>query len=175
MAQMSTPSILILAAAILYPVATVAMVDDKAMVLLNAKKSIRQGGQPNPKQVVQKRSGERKSGEEQIILPGQFREIDQNANRWDTLFGPRMTQLMQKKALATRRIQELKKKIANAPDVPPEERKFQLRTFEIFTKEMNDTEEMIVQAMQWLESVLKGDYKVSQIQIQICIPGRPNL
>ena len=93
-------------------------------------------------------------------VPGQFREIDQKAERWDTRFGPRMTQLMQKKALATRRIMDLTKQIAVSADVPMEERKFQIRTFEIFSSELNETEQMIVQAMQWLESVLKGDYKV---------------
>ena len=94
------------------------------------------------------------------IVPGQYREIDQKAERWDRRFGPRMTQLMQKKSMVEKRLADLSKRISNSESMSDDERKFQVLAMEMFANELNETEQVIVQAMQWLESVLKGDYKV---------------
>ncbi|ELT97777.1 hypothetical protein CAPTEDRAFT_161515 [Capitella teleta] len=70
-----------------------------------------------------------------------------------------MTQLMQKKALATKRLADTSKRMLNDISGNQDEHKFQMLSMEMFAKELNETEKMIVQAMQWLENVLKGDYK----------------
>jgi hypothetical protein len=116
---------------------------------------------PNVKPRLEKAPLIKRPPTEAPYVPGQFREIDQTAQKWDRRFGPRMTQLMQKKALATKRLADLVKRISKSDDVNMDERKFQVLSMEMFAKELNETEKMIVQAMQWLESVLKGDYKVA--------------
>ena len=78
---------------------------------------------------------------------------------WDPKFCPRVSKMLTTKGRVIKRMVKLMDQIEKDEKIPETEKKFQISSFEIFRKELVETEEMILQSINWLDRVLKGDYR----------------
>lgn len=66
--------------------------------------------------------------------------------------------LRHKKSLTIKHIEQNIKKIQRSHKKTKDSR-IQVEMFQVFMKELNETEMMVVQSLLWLDTVLRGDYK----------------
>ena len=70
-----------------------------------------------------------------------------------------LRKLLNRKAFAVGRMETSVQKIKSDTTLSSEEKQYHVQTFRIFAKELNETESGIIESLEWLDMVLKGDFK----------------
>ncbi|XP_075446743.1 transmembrane and coiled-coil domain-containing protein 3 [Ascaphus truei] len=71
----------------------------------------------------------------------------------------KLSGLLHQKSVVLNKLKNAIKAVEKDPGRSPEEKLFQVHTFEIFQKELNESENSVFQAVHGLRRVLQGDYK----------------
>ncbi|MEE6470593.1 hypothetical protein FKM82_009010 [Ascaphus truei] len=71
----------------------------------------------------------------------------------------KLSGLLHQKSVVLNKLTNAIKAVEKDPGRSPEEKLFQVHTFEIFQKELNESENSVFQAVHGLRRVLQGDYK----------------
>uniref|UniRef100_A0A8C5LY17 Transmembrane and coiled-coil domains 3 n=1 Tax=Leptobrachium leishanense TaxID=445787 RepID=A0A8C5LY17_9ANUR len=71
----------------------------------------------------------------------------------------KLSSLLHQKNIVLNKLKNAIKAVEKDPALSPEEKLFQVHTFEIFQKELNESENSVFQAVHGLRRALQGDYK----------------
>ncbi|XP_069826902.1 transmembrane and coiled-coil domain-containing protein 3 [Dendropsophus ebraccatus] len=71
----------------------------------------------------------------------------------------KLSGLLHQKTVVLNKLKNAIKAVEKDPGLSPEEKLFQVHTFEIFQKELNESENSVFQAVNGLRRALQGDYK----------------
>ncbi|XP_072258180.1 transmembrane and coiled-coil domain-containing protein 3 [Pyxicephalus adspersus] len=71
----------------------------------------------------------------------------------------KLSGLLHQKTVVLNKLKNAIKAVEKDPGLSPEEKLFQVHTFEIFQKELNESENSVFQAVHGLRRALQGDYK----------------
>ena len=67
--------------------------------------------------------------------------------------------IFKRKGFAMDRLDKVINKVLFDNKMSKPEKYFQVRTFQLFQKELNESESLVFQSLTWLDNTLKGDYK----------------
>ena len=70
-----------------------------------------------------------------------------------------ISNLMKKKTIAVKRIDEAIKQVQKKKDMPTSEKDYHVARFHVMQQELNETEDMVVSSFRWLQETLNDDYK----------------
>ncbi len=87
------------------------------------------------------------------------KSTENSRTKWEIGFCQKVIKLMKQKDYVIRKIEQMAGMTWIDHSISEPERDFQMATFRLFAKELNETENMIIQSLMWLETSLKGDFK----------------
>ncbi|XP_060039745.1 transmembrane and coiled-coil domain-containing protein 3 isoform X5 [Erinaceus europaeus] len=83
----------------------------------------------------------------------------QHGGQWTVGSCRKLTGLLRQKAVVLSKLRGAVRAVQRDPGLTAEEKLFQVHMFEIFQKELNESESSVFQAVQGLQRALQGDYK----------------